>query len=151
MPTASIRFTDELYARLKQTAESEVLSISDFVRKAVEKALADETSGLSQDTRVLQRQLQDTESQIDFLRQELSTVRQSHTGHLTEKENQIEKLHAELTTKNQQIEELHRLVAMAQSNTADMARQLESSQHQLEDLRQRGQRSFWRRLFNRPS
>jgi DNA repair exonuclease SbcCD ATPase subunit len=147
MPTASIRFTDSQYAELKQRAESANLSISDFVRHAVEEALADEAvSVFAQDTRVLQQQLQDRDQQIEFLRQQLLTLQQSQASQVAEKAQQLQKLHDEVETKNQQIEQLHQLVAMAQTTANELTQQLKSSHLQLEDLRDKQHRSVWQRL-----
>lgn len=141
------RVDDELHNRIKHGAESQGISVSDFLRFAVEQAL-DTSSTLDPELEsldVLRDLTQVQKEQVEFLRQELSTAQESKDTHLSVKDRQIESLQDELATKNQQIDQLHQLIAMEQKNLGEIAQQLTQSQNLLEDLRQQEKRPWWQR------
>jgi predicted CopG family antitoxin len=143
MPNTSIRIADDIYEHLKQEAAAQGISISDFIRNAIEQAL----HTVAQPTRsenidVLQRQLAEREDEVQYLRQELSATRQNTEVQLTTKDEQLQ-------TKDEQISELHKLVAMAQTTANELTQQLKSTSLQLEDLRQKEHRSVWKRLLGK--
>ncbi len=139
------RVHDELHDRIKHRAESQGISVSDFLRSSVEQALdIDSTPDFElESVDALRDLIQVQKEQIEFLRQELSATQESKNNHLSEKDQQISSLQEELTTKNQQIDQLHQLVAMEQKNLGEMTQQLAQSQNQLEDLRK--PRPWWQR------
>jgi negative regulator of replication initiation len=145
------RVDDELHDKIRHRADAQGISVSDFLRFAVEQALASENTAddTPEPVNVLREQLQAETENAQFLRQELTALRQSHSDHLSEKERHIEQLREELAIKNTQIEELHKLVAMAQSTGAELTKQLDRTQLQLQDVQQREQRSFWQKLLGK--
>ena len=123
MPSAGVRISDVLYERIRQQAKSRNLSLSDFIRDAVEQVLNNveqnephhhNGNGSSPAYAMLHEQLQVKDEQ--------------------------------LLKKDAQIEQLHQLMAMGHKERETLASQLNDTHLQLEDLRQR---NWWKRLWGR--
>ena len=102
MPRIGIRITEEFHEEIKTVAEIDGVSVSDFVRQAIENEMLDRRTAsnrISLET-------------VTLLKEQVK-----------EKDAQIEHLH-------QQADQLHQLVAMAQSNQADTLKQLEDAKTQ---------------------
>lgn len=101
MPNPSFRVSQEIYEQMKSTAESENVSLSDFIRTAVIHALDDngEPADVSDErlAGVLQVQLTEKDEQIRELHQ-LLAVQSKTTAALTE----------QLDTSRQMIEDMRR-------------------------------------------
>ena len=122
MPTISGRVGEEIYDKIKQQADAQGISLSDLLRSAVEQVLTESANpALSEEVTVLQKQLSEKDEEIQFLRGELTAIRQEASD------------------------------AAQRSDTIvlGLTGQLDRANFQIEDLRKTDQRSFWGRLFNR--
>ena len=97
MPTSSFRIPDDLYSRMKDTAATQNMTLTDIVLRGVTRWLDTENN-----------------SQYDVLQETVTLLRE-----------QLHSVQAQLSQKDAQISELHQLVAMAQTNLSDVTKQLE--------------------------
>ena len=116
------------HEKIKTHADSTGLSISDFLRDAVEHALNGVKSDVKSDLTLL-------EKQFDV------------------KDRQIEDLSRQLEDGNRRHEETQRASEEAAKRSdmllAQMTQQLDRTQLQLEDMRNRQTQSWWGRMFGR--
>ena len=130
---ASVRINEELYDRIKTISKSKQLSISDFIRNAVEHVLQIEEQGIEQRVTDIEQNAFDVlQTQLKLLHDQIQA-----------KDDNTEQLLAQLQQKDEQISQLHQIVAMSQSHTNELTQQLDRAHLQLEDLRQK--RPWWRR------
>jgi len=120
MAHLGLRIPNELHDQVKAVAQEQDISVSDYVRTAVEQVLhgvKSESNSVSQS--LYKEQLAGKEREIEFLRQELTAVRQT----------------------------LDESVKRHDTIVLSITQHLEQANLQLEDLRARHNRSWWQKLF----
>jgi predicted DNA binding CopG/RHH family protein len=121
MPRIGIRVTDDFHDEIKALAAVDGVSVSDFVRRAIENEM------------LQRRTVSDTVS-----RESLLILK-----------SQIESLQAQLETKDDQIRALTQSLDQAQQLQAMQAQTNQTLTDRLTAIEDRSRRSWWQRLLNR--
>jgi len=115
------RVDEVLHEKIRQYTDRQQVSLSDFVREAVEQMLVEP-----------QTPANGSQQTVSILQTELGARNE------------------EITRLHQEIEQLHQLVGLSQKNVGTISQQLSQAHAQLEDLRVKPTRwwQFWQRPAN---